>query len=78
MKAIPDATRITLTKEERAVLEALQRSTKSEARMRDRAWIVLLAAAGTPTREIGRLVGCTTGTASKWRVRYARSSPWPR
>ena len=72
MKAIPDATPITLTKEERAVLEALQRSTKSEARMRDRAWIVLLAAAGSPTRAIGRLVGCTTGTASKWRVRYAR------
>jgi transposase len=23
-------------------------------------------------REIGRIVGCTTGTASKWRVRYAR------
>lgn len=40
--------------------------------MRDRARIVLLAAEGRPTREIGRLVGCTTGTASKWRVRYAR------
>ena len=40
--------------------------------MRDRARIVLLAADGTPTREIGRVVGCTTGTASKWRVRYAR------
>jgi len=54
------------------VLEALSRSTKSEARMRDRARIVLLAAAGAATREIGRVVGCTTGTASKWRVRYAR------
>ena len=41
--------------------------------MRDRARIVLLAAQGTGTREIGRIVGCTTGTASKWRVRYARS-----
>jgi len=40
--------------------------------MRTRARIVLLAAGGTPTREIGRVVGCTTGTASKWRVRYAR------
>jgi hypothetical protein len=69
MKAIPDATRIILTEQERAVLEALARSTKSQARMRDRARIVLLAAAGTATREIGRLVGCTTGTASKWRVR---------
>jgi hypothetical protein len=72
MKAIPDATPITLTEEERAVLEALKGSTKSQARMRDRARIVLLAAAGAATREIGRLIGCTTGTASKWRVRYAR------
>jgi hypothetical protein len=36
--------------------------------MRDRARIVLLAAAGSATREIGRLIGCTTGTASKWRA----------
>src|SRR5882757_3042953 len=73
MKTIPCATTITLTTEERAVLEALTRSTKSEVRMRTRARIVLLAADGTPTREIGRIVGCTTGTASKWRVRYARA-----
>ena len=32
---------------------------------------MLLAAEGTPTRAIGRVVGCTTGTASKWRVRFA-------
>jgi transposase len=42
------------------------------ARMRLRARIVLLAADGKPTREIARIVGCTTGTAAKWRVRYAR------
>lgn len=72
MKTIPCATAITLTNAERAVLEALSRSTKSEARMQLRARIVLLAADGKPSREIGRTVGCTTGTASKWRVRYAR------
>src|SRR5947209_17335751 len=72
MRTIPCVTAITLTAEERAALEALGRSTKTEVRMRDRARIVLLAAEGRPTREIGRLVGCTTGTASKWRVRYAR------
>jgi transposase len=72
MRSIPPATAITLTTEERAVLEALVRSTKSEVRMRTRAQIVLAAADGIPTREIGRMVGCTTGTASKWRVRYAR------
>ena len=39
--------------------------------MRQRARIVLMAADGVATRAIGRTVGCTTGTASKWRVRYA-------
>ena len=73
MRSIPCATAITLTAEERAALEALGRSTKTEVRMRDRARIVLLAAEGVATREIGRIVGCTTGTASKWRVRYARA-----
>ncbi len=31
-----------------------------------------MAADGVATRAIGRALGCTTGTASKWRVRYAR------
>src|SRR5438105_2277255 len=71
MKSIPAATPITLTKEEHAELEGLARSTKAEHRLRQRARIVLLSAAGLATRAIGREVGCTTGTASKWRVRYA-------
>jgi transposase len=72
MRGIPEATEITLTVEERQQLEALVRSTKCEARMRFRAWIVLLAAAGIGTREISRRLRCTIGTASKWRVRSAR------
>lgn len=71
MSSIPEATAISLTKEERAELEGLARSTKTEQRMRQRARIVLMAADGVATRAIGRAVGCTTGTASKWRVRYA-------
>src|SRR5829696_4122309 len=71
MRGIPEATPITLTNEERAELEGLARSTKTEHRMRQRARIVLLAADEVKTRAIGRAVGCTTGTASKWRVRYA-------
>ena len=67
----PDATTVLLTEEERAELDALARSTKTEHRLRQRARIVLLAAEGVATRAIGREVGCTTGTASKWRVRYA-------
>src|SRR5271166_4190983 len=31
-----------------------------------------MAADGAATRAIGRTLKCTTGTASKWRVRYAR------
>ena len=40
--------------------------------MRDRARIVLLAASGLGSRAVAREVGCTPGTASKWRVRYSR------
>ena len=71
MRGIPEATPIVLTAEERAELELLARSSKSEYRMLQRARIVLLAASGMKTRPISRTVGCTIGTASKWRVRYA-------
>jgi hypothetical protein len=71
MKFIPDATPVALTSEEREALEAVAGSRTCEARMRDRARIVLLASAGKPSRAIAREIGCTPGTASKWRVRYA-------
>lgn len=67
-----EATPITLTSEERAELEGLARSVKTEHRSRLKARIVLMAAEGAATRAIGRALGCTTGTASKWRVRYAK------
>src|SRR5580658_4789473 len=66
------ATPILLTIEERAELEGLARSTKTEHRSRFKAQIGLMAADGAATRAIGRALGCTTGTASKWRVRYAK------
>jgi len=72
MSGLTEATPIFLTSEERAELEVLARSGKTEHRTRLKAQIVLMAAAGTATRAIGRALGCTTGTASKWRVRYAR------
>src|SRR5262249_45776172 len=71
MSSVPKATPIILTGKERAELEGLARSTKSEHRMQRRARIVLLAADGMATRVIARDIGCTIGTASKWRVRYA-------
>jgi transposase len=57
--------------EERTELEVLARSMKAEHRKRQRARIVLMAGDGAATREIARAVGCTIGTASKWRVRFA-------
>jgi transposase len=73
MSGIPEATAIILTAAERTELDGLARSTKTEHRLRQRARIVLLAAEGMASRAIGRAVGCTTGTASKWRVRYAEN-----
>lgn len=71
MSGIPEATPIVLTAVERTELEGLVRSRKTEYRLRQRARIVLLAAAGMATRAVARAVGCTIGTVSKWRVRYA-------
>jgi transposase len=71
MSGIPEATPIVLTDDERRELEGLARSGKTEHRLRQRSRIVLLAADGVATRAIARAIGCTTGTAAKWRVRYA-------
>ncbi len=72
MSSLRDATPIVLTAEERTELEGLARSRKTEHRTRLKARIVLMAAEGAATRAIGRTLGCTTGTASKWRLRYAK------
>jgi hypothetical protein len=53
-------------------LRAWRARPRRNTGLRQRARIVLLAANGMASRAIGREVGCTTGTASKWRVRYAR------
>jgi hypothetical protein len=65
MKIIPAATIVALTPDERQVLRQLAGSRIAEARVRDRARIVLLASAGMASRAIARQVGCTPGTASK-------------
>jgi hypothetical protein len=53
------------------VLEVLAGSRRSPARMRGRARIVVLVASGVASRAVPREAGCTPGTASKWRVRFA-------
>lgn len=51
-------------------LERVVRSSTAEVRMVERAQIVLGAAEGRSAAEIGRLLGCSTNTAQKWRSRY--------
>jgi transposase len=65
------ATPINLADEERTELEGLARSIRTERRTRLKAQIALMEPEGAATRAIGRALGCATGTASKWRVRYA-------
>ena len=56
--------------EDRAELERIVRSSTAEVRMVERAQIVLHAAEGHSAAKIGRLLGCSTNTAQKWRARY--------
>ena len=69
---IQEATPIELTAEERAVLEGMVRSPKTEQRLAKRARVVLLAADRVSTRQIARTVGFSIGKASQWRIRFAR------
>jgi transposase len=56
--------------EDRAELERIVRASTEEVRMVERAQIVLHAAEGLSAARIGRLLGCSTNTAHKWRARY--------
>ena len=69
---IQEATPIELTAEERAVLEGMVRSPKTEHGLVERARIVLLAAAGRSTRSIAAELGTWPGRVSRWRGRFAR------
>jgi len=64
------AKRIEIGAEDRVELERIVRSSTAEVRMVERAQIVLGAAEGRSAAEIGRLLGCSTNTAQKWRARY--------
>src|SRR5271170_7478845 len=64
------AKRIEIGVEDRAELERIVRSSTAEVRMVERAEIVLHAGEGHSAAKIGRLLGCSTNTAQKWRARY--------
>ena len=72
MKKVQTATPVEIPEEDRVVLDNWSRSFKVEHRLRQRARIVLKCAAGKASRAVARELGCTPGTASHWRVRYAR------
>jgi len=73
MKKVQTATLVQIPEKEQTVLESLSRSFKVEHRLRMRAQIVLLCGKGLASRAVAREVGCTPGTASRWRVRYAEA-----
>lgn len=66
------AVEIELTDEERASLERVVRSPRSEQRMVTRARVVLAAAAGTPNRQIAGQVGLSERKVGVWRNRFAQ------
>ena len=68
---IQEATHIELTEEDREELESWVRSGTAEQRMVMRAKIILLAEGGMATNAIGRQMGITPATVSKWRTRFA-------
>ena len=65
------ACEITLTDEDRTILERWSRSRSTEARLVERARIVLLAAEGRENKDIAAELGITRATVARWRDRFA-------
>ena len=67
---------ITLTEDDKATLERWSRTRSTEARLVERARIVLLAAAGRENKDIAVELGITRATVGRWRNRFAeRETP---
>jgi len=64
--------RIEIAPEDRPVLERLARSRIAERRQVDRARIILMAAEGSPAKQIGERIGCSVPTVKRHRSRYER------
>jgi transposase len=63
---------VTLSDEEREVLERWARRPKSSQALALRCRIVLAAAAGEQSKDIAARLGCTDTTVGKWRGRFAK------
>ena len=66
------APRIELTPAERAQLETWARGRRTEARLVQRAKIVLLASTGKMNKEIAAELGCMPASVCLWRGRFAK------
>jgi len=64
------ATLIELTEQERATLEGIARSGRSQVRAAERARMILLAASGHNNEEIAATVGAGVHSVGKWRRRF--------
>jgi transposase len=62
---------ITLTDKDRATLERWSRSRSTEARLVERARIILLAAEGRKNKDIAVELGVTRAAVGRWRDRFA-------
>ncbi len=67
------ACEIRLTDDVRSTLERLSRSRSTEARLVERARIVLLAAEGRRNKDIAAELGITRATVGRWRNRFAEN-----
>src|SRR5438552_15506606 len=69
---MPVRAEVSLSDEEREVLERWARRPKSSQAPALRCRIVLAAAAGEPSKDIAAREGCAGTTIGKWRGRFAR------
>jgi transposase len=65
------APRIDLSEDERKELMRLIRGRRTEARLIERAQIVIEASTGKENQEIAKLLQVTPGTVGRWRTRFA-------
>ena len=65
------APKVTVTLEDRKILEAWARGRSTPVRQMQRAKIVLLAAQGQENRDIARAMGVTRQLVGRWRHRFA-------
>jgi transposase-like protein len=65
---------IVLTPEQEQDLQRLSRAHKTPRKLAERAAMILLSAAGTPVREIGRQLGVWPKTVRHWRAQWLSST----